>query len=103
MSSSFSNSYRRFMLIAVVMMLVILIGSPKYGEAWRPLLRDGILNQMLPKGSSNPSKGDPTSGHASAKFGEAWRPLKEEDYNGVLMQMLPKSPPNPSKGDPING
>ncbi|KAL4393613.1 hypothetical protein AHAS_Ahas02G0069500 [Arachis hypogaea] len=62
MSSSFSNNYRRFVLIAMVMaVLVILIGSPKYGEAWRPLLQDGFM-QMLPKGPPNPSTGGDTNG-----------------------------------------
>ncbi|XLR10311.1 hypothetical protein S83_038249 [Arachis hypogaea] len=59
--SSFSNNYRRFVLIAIVTVLVILIGSPKYGEAWRPLLQDEFM-QMLPKRPPNPSTGDDTNG-----------------------------------------
>ncbi|QHO53220.1 uncharacterized protein DS421_2g45970 [Arachis hypogaea] len=62
MSSSFSNNHRRFVLIALVTVLVILIGSPKYGEAWRPLLQDGFM-QMLPKGPPNPSNGGGTNAH----------------------------------------
>ncbi|XLS47201.1 hypothetical protein HN51_021559 [Arachis hypogaea] len=55
-------SYRRILLIAIVIMLVILVATPKFGEAWRPLKEEdyGIFMQMLPKASPNPSKGDPT-------------------------------------------
>ena len=57
---SFSNSYRRTLFIAIVIMLVILVASPQFGAAWRPLFEDGLVLQLLPRGPPNPSKGDPT-------------------------------------------
>ncbi|KAE9589169.1 hypothetical protein Lal_00000228 [Lupinus albus] len=57
---SISYSYMmRIMLIVVLTIFVMLVASPQYGAACRPL-QDELLLQLLPRGPSKPSTPDPT-------------------------------------------
>ncbi|CAL0300614.1 unnamed protein product [Lupinus luteus] len=52
-------SYRRILFIVLFIIFAILVASPRYGAACRPL-HDELLLQLLPRGPSKPSSPDPT-------------------------------------------
>ncbi|KAE9618399.1 hypothetical protein Lal_00047935 [Lupinus albus] len=56
---SISYNYKRILFIVVFIIFAILVGSPRYGAACRPL-QDELLLHLLPRGPSKPSTPDPT-------------------------------------------